>query len=168
MTQHRSAPLVRRFWPLVLAVLAGGCGFHLAGSEALPVVLARPYLSFKDPYTDFAREFEHRLKTAGAMPAVTRDGATATIEVSKDSVEQRTLTVSALNIPTEYLLVYTVTYAVQGPDKELLPAQTISLSQDYTFSEKAVLAKEHEADVLRGEMARNLVSITMRRLASLK
>ena len=145
-----------------------GCGFHLAGSEPLPAVLARPYLSFKDPYTDFAREFEHRLKSAGAVPAPISAGASATIEVSKDTVEQRTLTVSALNIPTEYLLVYTVTYAVRGPEKELLAPQTISLSQDYTFSEKAVLAKEHEADVLRGEMARNLVSIAMRRLSSLK
>ncbi len=35
------------------------CGFRLAGSEPLPAILARPYLSVKDPYTDFAREFEH-------------------------------------------------------------------------------------------------------------
>jgi LPS-assembly lipoprotein len=153
---------------LLVAAAIGGCGFHLAGNEPLPQVLARPYLSFKDPYTDFAREFEHRLKSAGAVPAPVGAGASATIEVSKDTVEQRTLTVSALNIPTEYLLVYTVTYAVRGPDRELLPPQTISLSQDYTFSENAVLAKEHEADVLRGEMARSLVSIAMRRLSSLK
>ena len=151
-----------------LGQLLAGCGFHLAGSAPLPAALARPYLSFKDPYTDFAREFEHRLKSAGAVPAQQMTGATATIEVSKDTVEQRTLTVSALNIPTEYLLIYTVTYTVHGPDQELLAPQTISLSQDYTFSERAVLAKEHEADVLRGELARNLVSIAMRRLSSLK
>ena len=161
----RSAPLAAI---LLIGIAAAGCGFHLAGNEPLPPVLARPYLSFKDPYTDFAREFEHRLKSAGAAPAPVRSGASATIEVSKDTVEQRTLTVSALNIPTEYLLIYTVTYAVHGSDRELLAPQTISLSQDYTFSEKAVLAKEHEADVLRGEMARNLVSIAMRRLSSLK
>ena len=35
------------------------CGFRLAGSDHLPPVLARPYLSVKDPYTDFAREFEN-------------------------------------------------------------------------------------------------------------
>jgi len=38
------------------------CGFRLVGSEPLPGILARPYLSVRDPYTDFAREFEHQLK----------------------------------------------------------------------------------------------------------
>jgi outer membrane lipopolysaccharide assembly protein LptE/RlpB len=66
------------------------------------------------------------------------------------------------------LLVYTVTYGVNIADKQLLAPQTVSLSQDYTFSEQAVLAKEHEADILRQQMARNLVAIVMRRLSSLK
>ena len=92
------------------------CGFRLAGSEHLPPVLARPYLSVKDPYTDFAREFEHQLKSAGAVLQPGRQDATATIEVTKDLVEQRTLSVSARNIPTDYELIYTVTFAVQGPD----------------------------------------------------
>jgi LPS-assembly lipoprotein len=144
------------------------CGFHLAGSEPLPAVMARPYLSLKDPYTDFSREFEHQLKSAGATVQLTRDGATATVEVTKDLVEQRTLAVSAQNIPTEYELTYTVTFSVHGGDKQLLAPQTISLSKDFSFDVTLQLAKEHEADILRQQMARDLVSITMRRLTSLK
>jgi LPS-assembly lipoprotein len=144
------------------------CGFHLAGSEPLPAVMARPYLSLKDPYTDFSREFEHQLKTSGATVQLTREGATATIDISKDLVEQRTLAVSAQNIPTEYELTYTVTFSVHGGDKELLAPQTISLSRDFSFDVTLQLAKEHEADILRQQMARDLVAITMRRLTSLK
>ena len=144
------------------------CGFRLAGSDALPGVLARPYLSLKDPYTDFSREFERRLKGEGATVQALRANSTATIEVTKDLVEQRTLSVSALNIPTEYELTYTVTFAVQGTDKELMAPQTISLSKDYSFEENVLLAKEHEADILRQQMARDLVAIAMRRLTSLK
>ena len=150
----------------VLALTA--CGFRLAGSDPLPGVLARPYLSLKDPYTDFSREFEHQLKNSGATLQVLRANSTATIDVTKDLVEQRTLSVSALNIPTEYELTYTVTFTVQGPDKELLAPQTISLSRDFSFDENLQLAKEHEADILRQQMARDLVSIAMRRLTSLK
>jgi LPS-assembly lipoprotein len=150
------------------AVVLSGCGFRLAGSEPLPGVLARPYLSLKDPYTDFSREFEHQLKSAGATIQEVRANSTAYIDVSKDLVEQRTLSVSATNIPTEYELTYTVTFAVQGTDKQLLAPQTISLSQDYSFQENALLAKEHEADILRQQMARDLVAIAMRRLTSLK
>jgi LPS-assembly lipoprotein len=145
-----------------------GCGFRLAGSDSLPGILARPYLSVKDPYTDFAREFEHQLKAAGALVQDVRARSTATIGVTRDAVEQRTLSVSARNIPTEYELTYTVTFGVQGPDKELLAPQTISLSQDYSFEEDELLAKEHEADILRRQMARDLVAIAMRRLTSLK
>jgi outer membrane lipopolysaccharide assembly protein LptE/RlpB len=98
----------------------------------------------------------------------TRDGATSTIDVSKDLVEQRTLAVSAQNIPSEYELTYTVTFSVHGKDKELLAPQTISLSKDYSFDVTLQLAKEHEADILRQQMARDLVAIAMHRLTSLK
>lgn len=145
-----------------------GCGFRLAGSEPLPGILARPYLSVKDPYTDFAREFEHQLKNSGALVQGIRAKSTATIEVTKDLIDERTLSVSARNIPTEYELTYTVTFAVQGPDKELLAPQTINVSKDYSFVEQELLAKQHEADILRRQMARDLVAIAMRRLTSLK
>jgi|SRR5882672_9121304 len=150
------------------AVALSACGFRLAGSDPLPGVLARPYLSLKDPYTDFSREFEHQLKSAGATMQQVRANSTASIDVSKDLVEQRTLSVSATNIPTEYELTYTVTFAVLGTDKLLLAPQTISLSKDYSFQENVLLAKEHEADILRQQMARDLVAIAMRRLTSLK
>src|SRR5450755_900165 len=152
---------------LVAAVLSS-CGFRLAGSEPLAALLVRPYVSLKDPYTDFSREFERQLQTSGATIQPDSTTASAVIDISKDTIEQRILSVSARNIPTEYLLVYTVTYEVSVAGKELLPPQTVSLSQDYTFSEKAVLAKEHEADILRQQMARNLAAIVMRRLSSLK
>ena len=144
------------------------CGFRLAGSEKLPPVLARPYLSVKDPYTDFSREFERQLKSSGALVQDIRQDSTATIEVTKDLVEQRTLAVSSRNIPTDYELIYTVTFAVQGPDTQLLAPQTITLSRDYSFQENVLLAKEHEADMLRAQMARDLVSIAMHRLTRLK
>lgn len=157
-----------KLFPLIGACALTACGFRLAGSEPLPSVMARPYLSLKDPYTDFSREFEHRLKSSGALLQVSRKGSTATVEVSKDLVEQRTLAVSAKNIPTEYELTYTVTFDVRGGDKELLEPQTISLSKDFSFDETLQLAKEHEADILRQQMARDLVSIAMHRLTSLK
>jgi LPS-assembly lipoprotein len=150
------------------ACVLSACGFRLAGSGPLPASIARPYLSLKDPYTDFSREFEHQLKSSGAKLQFSREAATATIDVTKDLVEQRTLSVSVSNIPTEYELTYTVTFEVRGAGKELLAPQTISLSRDYSYDVTLQLAKEHEADILRLQMARDLVSIAMRRLTSLK
>jgi len=158
-----------RIWIAVGGVLAlCACGFRFAGSDRLPAVMARPYLSLKDPYTDFSREFEHRLKSSGAALQASRDGATATIDVTRDAFQQVTLAVSATNIPTEYEITYTITFAVQGPDKQLLAPQTVSLSKDFSYDVNLQLAKEHEADILRQQMARDLVSIAMHRLTSLK
>jgi LPS-assembly lipoprotein len=158
-----------RIWLATMGLLAvSACGFRLAGSEPLPAVLARPYLSLKDPYTDFSREFERQLKSAGATLQQVRADSTASIEVTKDLVETRTLSVTSQNIPTEYELVYTVTFVVRGPDKQLMAPQTISLAQDYSFQENALLAKQNEADGLRQQMARDLVRIAMHRLSSLK
>jgi LPS-assembly lipoprotein len=148
--------------------LLPACGFRLAGSDPLPGILARPYMSVKDPYTDFSREFEHQLTSAGAQVQVLRAKSTAIIDITRDGVEQRTLSVSARNIPTEYELTYTVTFAVQVADKERLAPQTISRSMEYSFAEEALLAKQHEADILRRQMARDLVAIVMRQLTSLK
>ena len=153
---------------LALILALGGCGFRLAGSERLPAVLAKPYLSVKDPYTDFAREFERQLKSSGALLQLGRQDATATIEVTKDLVEQRTLSVSARNIPTDYELRYTVTFDVKGPDAEILAPQTITLSRDYSFEENVLLAKEHEADILRAQMARDLSTMAIRLLSRVK
>ena len=153
---------------LVLSLALGGCGFRLAGSEHLPAVLAKPYLSVKDPYTDFSREFERELKSSGALLQLGRQDATATIEVTKDQIEQRTLAVSARNIPTDYELRYTVTFDVKGADADILPPQTIMLSRDYSFEENELLAKEHEADILRASMARDLATMAMRILSRVK
>jgi LPS-assembly lipoprotein len=150
---------------ILLSACLCACGFRLAGSAPLPAVIARPYVSFHDPYTDFAREFEAQLKSMGAQLQPALAGASAEIDVSRDSLEQRTLSINANNIPTEYLLIYTVTFGVRTQDGELLAPQTISLSQDYSFQETVVLAKQHEADVLRAQMARNLVAIALRRIA---
>lgn len=151
-----------------LAFAIAGCGFHLAGSYRLPAVLAKPYLSLGDPYSDFAHEFEQQLKSAGAAVQTDDHAASAIIEITRDMAQQRVLSVSATNIPTEYELVYTVTFSVRQADKLLIAPQTLSLTRDYSFEEQIVLAKQHEADVLRAQMARDLAAIAMRRLTSLK
>jgi outer membrane lipopolysaccharide assembly protein LptE/RlpB len=76
--------------------------------------------------------------------------------------------VSSRNIPTDYELRYTVTFDVKGPDDEILAPQTLTLSRDYSFEENVLLAKEHEADILRAQMARDLATMAMRVLRRVK
>ena len=99
----RRASTTRRSWRRSRRRAGAGlcaCGFRLAGSEPLPAVLARPYLSRQGSVHRFlARVRASAQKFRRAACRAIRQGSTATIEVTKDLVEQRTLAVSAAQHP---------------------------------------------------------------------
>jgi outer membrane lipopolysaccharide assembly protein LptE/RlpB len=51
--------------------------------------------------------------------------------------------------------------------QELLPPEELSATRTYSFQEQLLLAKGHEEDILRKDMARDLAELVMRRLSSL-
>jgi LPS-assembly lipoprotein len=78
------------------------------------------------------------------------------------------LSVSGRNVPREYELTYVVRFSVEGAAGTLLPAEEVSVSREFSFDERAVLAKEREQEVLRAALARDLAGVVLNRLASLK
>lgn len=152
---------------LLAAALAAGCGFHLEGRTPLPAVVKSPYLETEDRQSDFVQSLRHALLMNGAQLAAHKDKASAVVTIIKDSVKQRVLSVSNLNEPNEYEITYAVTFSVATDQKELLAPQELSTTRDYSFDPHLLLAKGHEADVLRGAMARDLADMVMRRLARL-
>ena len=150
------------------ALLAlGGCGFHLEGRTPLPATVKTPYLEADDRQSDFVLSLERALLANGAQLAPEKSKASAVVTILKDNLRQRVLSVSNLNQPNEYELTYTVSFSVTAGDQELLPAQEISTTRSYSFAARLLLAKGHEADILRGAMAQDLADMVMRRLARL-
>jgi len=150
------------------ALLAlGGCGFHLEGRTPLPVKVMTPYLVAENRQSDFVQSLERGLLANGAHLAPDRAEASAVLTILKDDVKQRVLSVSNLNQPNEYELTYTVSFSVTAGGEELLPPQEISTTRSYSFDARLLLAKGHEADILRGAMAQDLADMVMRRLARL-
>jgi LPS-assembly lipoprotein len=149
------------------AALLAGCGFHLEGHTALPAAVKTPYLETEDRQSEFVQSLRRALLMNGAQLAPQKDKASAVVSILKDSVKQRVLSVSNLNEPNEYELTYTVSFSVSAGDKELLAPQEISTTREYSFDPHLLLAKGHEADVLRGAMAQDLADMVMRRLARL-
>jgi len=152
--------------PVALALLAA-CGFHLQGHTPLPAVVKTPYVEAPDRQSDFIQSLRHDLLTSGAHLAQEKSDASAVVSILKDSVARRVLAVSAMNQPVEYEVTYTVAFSVSAAGKELLPAQEVSATRAYSFNESLLLAKGHEEEVLRQDMARDLADEVMRRLSSL-
>ena len=162
----RSAGAAVSLGAATLLALAG-CGFHLEGHTALPPQVLTPYLEAEDRQSDFVQSLERALVANGAQLAPEKTKASAVVTILKDNLKQRVLSVSNLNQPNEYELTYTVSFSVAAGDKELLPPQEISATRSYSFDARLLLAKGHEADILRGAMARDLADMVMRRLARL-
>lgn len=152
---------------LVAGVLAG-CGFRLQGKVPLPAALALTWVETDDAQTDFVQDLRRSLRASGAALAPTRAGATAVLRIERDELLERVLSVSGRNVPREYELTYVVRFAVEGPAGALLPEEEVSVSREFSFDERAVLAKEREQEMLRAALARDLAGVVMNRLASLR
>jgi len=154
--------------PALLAALAAGCGFHLQGSSQLPRSIALVRIDTTDTESDFYFGLRKALLAAGTrIDEDGRDDSATVIHVLTDATAQRILSVSALNVPTEYELSYSLRFSVTAHGSELIPAESHVLVRDYNFSESQLLAKERERRILSEALARDLVSVVMRRLASL-
>jgi LPS-assembly lipoprotein len=149
------------------SLLLAGCGWQLRGASHLPEVMSRTYIDSQDRYSEFDRALRERLKANGATVTESRRDATAVVRIRKDATGQRVLSVSAQNKPQEYEVFYDVQYSVETPAKELISIQTLELTQDYSYQESAVLAKQREEQTLREALARDLANLVLRRLAAL-
>ena len=163
-----SVPRATRWTCALAAVLLTGCGFHLQGRTTLPAVVREPFVEAPDRQSDFVQYLRHALLSNGAQLTPEKEKASAVVSILRDSVARRVLSVSATNQPNQYEVTYTVGFSVSAPGgKELLAPQELSATRTYSFDERLLLAKNHEEQILRQDMARDLADMVMRRLASL-
>jgi LPS-assembly lipoprotein len=170
MSGRRDRPSALWLLTLVLAASLGsaGCGFRLQGSGPVPRSIAVVRIESSDTESDFYFDLRKALMAGGTrIDEDNHDDSAAVIEVLTDSVVERVLSVSALNVPTEYELSYSLKFSVKSKERELIPVESHVLVRDYSFSESALLAKEREKKILSAALARDLVTVVMRRLSSL-
>jgi LPS-assembly lipoprotein len=160
-------PLPIRLLLLASCVLLGSCGWRLQGTTRLPEVMTAAYVETKDPYTDFNRALRESLIASGASLVTDKSLATAVVRINRDVSGQRVLSVSSRNTPEEYEVYYSVEYSVDGGGRELIPRDTLELRRDYSYDERAVLAKQREQLLLREALARDIAGLIVRRLAAL-
>jgi LPS-assembly lipoprotein len=99
--------------------------------------------------------------------AETPADASAVLSIHLDRTDQRVLSVSARNVPTEYEVYYSVQYSIDNGDENLLNRQFLTVTRAYTYDETLVLGKTREEDLLREAIVNDLVRIVMKQLGTL-
>lgn len=132
-----------------------------------PADMARTYIATDDQHSLFYRDLRAALQSADVDVVDSMADATAIFRISFDQTDQRVLSVSARNVPTEYEVYYTIEYAIDGVDKNLLATQTRTLTRDYTYDSTLVLGKAQEEELLRQAIVDDLVRIVLKQISSL-
>jgi LPS-assembly lipoprotein len=115
----------------------------------------------------FHRELRSQLEAAGVALVDAPKDATAIFAIRVDETDQRVLSVSARNVPTEYEVYYSIEYALTSGQESLMAPQFLTLTRDYTYDETMVLGKTREEELMRDAIARDLVRIVLKQLSSL-
>ncbi len=93
--------------------------------------------------------------------------ATATLSILYDFTDQRVLSVSARNVPTEFEVFYTVRYAITSGGENLLEPQDLTLTRDYTYDATLVLGKAKEEQLMRDAIVDDLVRIVLKQISAI-
>lgn len=128
--------------------------------------MERTYIAAHDDYSPFLREFRTSLREAGVELTDDATDATAVFTISTDDTDQRVLSVSARNVPTEYEVYYTIVYSLDSETENLLPQQSLTLTRDYTYDSTLVLGKAKEEELLRAAIVDDLVRIVLKQIST--
>lgn len=129
--------------------------------------MQRTYIAADDRHSLFYRSLRVRLLAAGVELVESAADSTATFSILFDETDQRVLSVSARNVPTEYEVFYTIRYAIDSGQKKLLENQTLTITRDYTYDSTLVLGKAREEELMRTAIVEDLVRIVLKQISSL-
>ena len=129
--------------------------------------MEKTFIETADEYSQFYRELRQALQSSGVEVVESAEEATAVLTILADETDQRVLSVSARNEPTEYEVYYTVAYSIVSGENVLLGPQDITLTNDYTFVTRLVLGKAHEETILRDALVSDLVRVVLKQISTL-
>lgn len=158
--------LFRKLTLLSFAMLAlSGCGFQMQGAFSVPDGMESTYIETDDTFSLFYRALRRDLEDAGVNVVDSMDAATAVFTIYDDFTDQRVLSVSARNVPTEYEVFYVVQYGLMTGESALLEVQDLTVTRNYTYDPTLVLGKANEQALLRNAIVDDLVRIVLKQIS---
>jgi LPS-assembly lipoprotein len=160
---------------VALASTLAACGFTLRGAYTFPFATATLEVPRAAP--DFEQQLRRALTADGAVRLVELKEVVGTdvplsaaakhvrVRVLEVFNDKRILSLSSGGRVREFLIEQRVKFDVLDAfDKELVPARTLTVTREFSFSDAQALAKEGEERLLRADMQNDLVTQILRQL----
>jgi LPS-assembly lipoprotein len=149
------------------AAALAGCGFHLRGTQTLPVSSIYLALPVNSP---IGAEMTRLLRSSTNTKVVTdRQQAQAIFELLGETREREVLAINSQGRATEYQIRLRIRFRVLDHSAgELIEPTDLMTRRDITFNESDLLAKESEEGLLYRDMQSDLVRQMVSRLAGMK
>jgi LPS-assembly lipoprotein len=121
-----------------------------------------------DPYSVFINTLRMALESSKIQVVNTRKDATAVLHIVHQTSDRRVLSVDQTGKALEFLIHYEVEFELRGAgDEVILPVQKVASERAFVFVKTGVLGAEREANYIRDELERELVTLVMLRLTAI-
>jgi len=150
-----------------LLMLCASCGWQLQGAHHVSPDLQPLYVQYLDTHSMFSRALQERLRTSGVLIAQNESEAKVVLQITKDDVGHRVISVSARNTPEEYEIYYQVEFRLKEHSGDATLQPPLHASQTMTYDETHALAKQREENVLDESMAAELADQLLRQIRRL-
>ena len=153
---------IKNIFLLTLLLFISACGYHLRGSIDLPEGLKRIYM--QGASAQLQKTMKRTLKSSGGELVTSVEQAGIVVQVIKERMDRRVLSLSSSGRANEYEIIYTLNFNFLDAEGMMLSEkQKIEISKDYFNDQEEVLGKDNEEQVIREEMYRTAVQSIVNR-----
>jgi len=147
----------KKLYVFLLIGLLSACGYHLRGSITLPTGLKSIYL--EGATFELRDQFKKSFGSGTEVTfADTAENAELIVKVYNEHSDRRILSLSAGGSANSFELDYDFNYDVlDAKNNVLVQNQVVSIKREYYNNQQAVIAKDNEELVIKGEMYRQAV-----------
>lgn len=147
---------------LALLCMLTACGWHLRGSEPLPVELSKIYLKIENEQSEFARNLKRALRASGVELVAEQSESPYTLQIGQFENDRRTISTSDRGKPAEYELSQALTFQVSHAGEIIKGPSRLMTERVYLFDPENIAGAVEEEALIRGEMQRELAAQLLR------
>ncbi|GHE80056.1 LPS-assembly lipoprotein LptE [Thalassotalea profundi] len=159
--------LNKPFAVLLYCILMSGCGFSLRGDYFIAAQLQHINVTSVDKYGELTRIVKQHLLLNKVEITKSYDKTLPELNILKDTLNRRTLSVFPNGQVAEYELIYTVRYQLRFANEDF-ESFKIELNRDYQDDPDLALAKSRELALMLSEMRQEAANKIIRNLASIQ